>query len=379
MVYNGIIWGRVLLISIKFLRIIFTGAEGKLLLNPDNKRNTIELDYLGQVINGRESIMYDLVALGELLIDFTPAGNTKEGNALFERNPGGAPGNVLAMAAKLGKKTALISKVGSDQFGRFLTDVLKSINVETNSLIVTEEANTTLAFVHLDENGDRSFSFYRKPGADMLLEKSEVDVSVLKNCRIFHFGTVSMTHQPSRDATLFAVRTARERGAVISFDPNLRPPLWENLNDARLMTEEGLRYTHILKVSGEELEFITGTRNIEEGSKLIRDKYKIPVILVTLGPAGCFYRTGSCCGHLPAYKVNAIDTTGAGDAFAGAFLSRFIDSGSDIETIKKDQIEDMIYFANAAGSLTTTKKGAIPALPGLEEILKCQRGNNKNY
>jgi len=317
-------------------------------------------------------VMYDLVALGELLIDFTPAGMSEEGNALFERNPGGAPGNVLAMAAKLGKKAAIISKVGSDQFGNFLTGIMKNINVETKGIIKTTEANTTLAFVHLDEKGDRSFSFYRKPGADMLLDKSEVDVSLLNDCRIFHFGTVSMTHQPSRDATLFAVKTARKSGAVISFDPNLRPPLWENLNDARLMIEEGLKYTHILKVSDEELEFIAGTKDVEAGSDLIRNRYNIPVILVTLGPSGCFYRKGDFSGYLPAYKVNTVDTTGAGDAFVGAFLSRFIDNGRDIESIKKDEIEDMIDFANAAGSLATTKKGAIPALPDLNEIIKCQ-------
>lgn len=321
--------------------------------------------------------MFDLVALGEILIDFTPAGVSKEGNALFECNPGGAPGNVLAMAAKLGKKTALISKVGADRFGLFLTNILKKLNVETKSVLATDKASTTLAFVHLDQNGDRSFSFCRKPGADMLLEKSEVDVSLIKNCRVFHFGTVSMTHQPSRDATLYAVRTARESGAVVSFDPNLRPPLWENLDDARLMIEEGMRYAHILKVSGEELEFITGTKNAEEGSRLITDKYNIPVILVTLGPSGCFYRKGAYSGHLPAYKVNTVDTTGAGDAFAGAFLSGFIDRGCNFETINKDEIEDMIDFANAAGSLTTTKKGAIPALPGLKEILKCREMMNR--
>lgn len=322
-------------------------------------------------------MMYDIVAVGELLIDFTPAAETKEGTVLFERNPGGAPGNVLAIAAKLGKKTALISKVGEDPFGNFLKEVMNSVNIETKGLVQTKEANTTLAFVHLDKKGDRSFSFYRKPGADMLLEESEVDVELIKNCRIFHFGTVSMTHQPSRNATLFAVRTARDNGAIISFDPNLRPPLWDSMEDAKFMIEEGLKYTHILKVSGEELEFITGTSKLEEGTQLIRSKYGIPVILVTLGPSGCFYRIGHHSGYLSTYDVKTIDTTGAGDAFLGAFLSRVIESGKDLEAFDKDEIEDMIDFANAAGSLTTTRKGAIPAMPGLEEILACQKNNPK--
>ncbi len=193
--------------------------------------------------------MYDIVAAGELLIDFAPGGTTKEGTALFERNPGGAPANVLAMASRLGKKTAMIGKVGDDQFGRFLTDVLKNIHVDTKGLVYTKEANTTLAFVSLDKNGDRSFSFYRNPGADMLLAAADVDVEMVKNCRIFHFGTVSMTSNPSREATLFAVDTAKKNGAIISFDPNLRPLLWRNLEEAKAMIVKGLPLADILKVS----------------------------------------------------------------------------------------------------------------------------------
>lgn len=317
--------------------------------------------------------MYDIVAIGELLIDFAPGGVTAEGAALYERNPGGAPGNVLALAAKLNKKTALISKVGEDQFGWFLTDMLKGINVETKGVVHTKDANTTLAFVHLDKNGDRSFSFYRKPGADMLLDKSDVDVELVKNCRIFHFGTVSMTHNPSREATLFAVKMAKENGALISFDPNLRPPLWDSLVEAKSMIEEGLRYTQILKVSYEELEFITGIKELEEGSKYIKDKYGIAIILVTLGSLGCFYKIGGNSGILPAYDVKTVDTTGAGDAFLGAFLSQIIECGKDVAALKKEEIERMIDFSNAAGSLATIRKGAIPAMPTLKEIIECQK------
>lgn len=316
--------------------------------------------------------MYDIVAIGELLIDFTPAGKTDEGTVLYERNPGGAPGNVLAMASKLGNRTAMISKVGEDPFGRFLEDVLKNINIDTKGVARTGKASTTLAFVHLDDNGERSFSFCRKPGADMLLEEKEVDIELLKNCRIFHFGSVSLTHQPSRSATFFAVKTARDSGAIISFDPNLRPLLWDSLEEAKSMIEEGLKHTDILKVSDEELEFITGTKKPEEGLQIIRNKYQIPVVLVTLGPLGCFYGIGNHCGYLPAYKVRTIDTTGAGDAFLGAFLSRVLQSRQTVETLKREEIESMIDFANAAGALATIKKGAIPAMPGLEEIKKRQ-------
>jgi len=317
--------------------------------------------------------MYDIVAAGELLIDFAPGGTTKEGTALFERNPGGAPANVLAMASRLGKKTAMIGKVGDDQFGRFLTDVLKNIHVDTKGLVYTKEANTTLAFVSLDKNGDRSFSFYRNPGADMLLAAADVDVEMVKNCRIFHFGTVSMTSNPSREATLFAVDTAKKNGAIISFDPNLRPLLWRNLEEAKAMIVKGLPLADILKVSNEELEFITGIKDLEEGSKYLKDHYGIQVILVTLGPAGCFYRIGGNQGILPTYDVKTIDTTGAGDAFLGAFLYQFIQYGKDAAALDLKEIEAMIDFANAAGSLATTKKGAIPAMPDLEAIAECQR------
>ena len=315
--------------------------------------------------------MYDVVAIGELLIDFTPGGVTSEGTALFERNPGGAPGNVLAIIAKMGKKTALISKVGDDQFGRFLLSTMKDIEVDTRGIAVTEEANTTLAFVHLDSSGDRSFSFYRKPGADMLLREDEIDLELIKSCRIFHFGTVSMTKGPSRDATLYAVKTAKKYKKLISFDPNLRPPLWDDLKDAKKMMEAGLDYTDILKVSSEELEFITGEKSLEKGSEYIHDKYGTKLILVTLGAEGCFYRHRGSTGKLSTYDVNTVDTTGAGDAFLGAMLYKLLDSDKSLELLDKDELESMIRFSNAAGSLTTTKKGAIPAMPSVRDVENC--------
>lgn len=315
--------------------------------------------------------MYDVVAIGELLIDFTPGGTTADGTVLFERNPGGAPGNVLAILARLGRKTALISKVGEDQFGEFLISVMKNIGVETKNILTTKDASTTLAFVHLDSKGDRSFSFYRKPGADMLLGEKDVDTGLVGKTKIFHFGTVSMTCEPSRGATLHAVKTAKEKGALISFDPNLRPPLWSSLHEAKEVIKLGLEYADILKVSNEELEFITGFKNLEEGSKSIFEKYGIHLILVTLGASGCFYRLGSQTGNLHTYDVKTVDTTGAGDAFLGAFIYQVIDKKKALTDLNKSEMEQMIDFANAAGSLATIKKGAIPAMPTVAEIEEC--------
>ncbi len=321
--------------------------------------------------------MYDVVAIGELLIDFAPSGTKEEETALFERNPGGAPGNVLAILAKLGKKTALVSKVGQDQFGEFLISVMKDIGIETRSILSTKEANTTIAFVHLDSNGDRSFSFYRKPGADMLISEKEVDSSLVCDTRIFHFGSVSMTCEPSRGATLHAVKIAREKGITISFDPNLRPQLWNDLNEAKQIIEVGLKYTDILKVSEEELEFITGLDDLEAGSEYILKKYGIKMILVTLGAKGCFYRAGIQTGSLPTYNVKTVDTTGAGDAFLGAFLYKVIENKKPFMNLSRAEVEQMIDFANAAGSISTTKKGAIPAMPTVEEIERCMKSVNK--
>lgn len=315
--------------------------------------------------------MFDVVAIGELLIDFTPGGVTSDGTALFERNPGGAPGNVLAILSKMGKKTALISKVGDDQFGRFLISTMKDIGVDTRGIIITDEANTTLALVHLNNSGDRSFSFYRRPGADMLLCEDEIDLELIKNCEIFHFGTVSMTKGPSRDATLYAVRAAKKHKKLISFDPNLRAPLWDDLNDAKLMMVAGLDYADILKVSNEELEFLTGETSLEKGSGYIQDNYGTKLILVTLGAEGCFYRHRYSTGKLATYNVNTVDTTGAGDAFLGAMLYKILNSDKSVELLDKNELESMIRFSNAAGALTTTRKGAISALPSVWDVENC--------
>lgn len=226
--------------------------------------------------------MFDITALGELLIDFTPAGVSPAGNKLFEMNPGGAPANMLAAASRLGASTAFLGMVGKDQFGQFLEKTLKDNRIDTQGLKFTQSINTTLAFVHLDEQGDRSFSFYRIPGADMMLSEEDLEVEVLKLSGIFHFGSISMTGEPSRSATLKALEISKNSGAIISYDPNLRPLLWKSLAEAKERILNGLNFADILKISGEELEFITGEKDIVRRTKEL-NKYGVKLIIVTLG------------------------------------------------------------------------------------------------
>ena len=300
--------------------------------------------------------MFDIVALGESLIDFTPSGENSQGMALFARNPGGAPANVLAMAAKLGGKTAFIGKVGDDAFGAFLKKTMEDAGVDVRGLRMTREYPTTLAFVQLTPEGDRSFTFYRKPGADVMLAPAEVDRALLRDCRIFHFGSVSLTDEPCRTATLEAAREAKAAGAMISYDPNYRPFLWDSAERAREALLAALPLADIVKVSEEEMELLTG---------------EVPLVLVTLGPRGAYYRAAAGRGLLPACEVDTVDTTGAGDAFLGALLSCL--AGKTLEELRilpQAQWERIVAFANAAGSLTTAAKGAIPAMPAREQILR---------
>jgi len=312
--------------------------------------------------------MFDVVAIGELLIDFTPEGKNDAGMHMFSRNPGGAPANVLAMNAILGGKTAFIGKVGQDEFGKFLRKTLEDAGIETSGLVMDEKVNTTLAFVHLFENGERSFSFYRNPGADMMLRWEEIDEKLVTNCRIFHFGSVSLTDEPCRSATLHAVELARKAGRIISFDPNYRPLLWKDAGEAVKVIKRCLPSADIIKVNEEEMELITGESDVSRGAEKLA-QYGASLVIITLGPKGTFYRSMSVKGHVPAYNVRAIDTTGAGDAFMGALLFCLRNKTiEDVRQLDKPQTEEMISFANAAGSLTTTKKGAIPAMPSHDEI-----------
>jgi len=311
--------------------------------------------------------MYDVVALGELLIDFTPLGESDRGYPVFECNPGGAPTNVLACLAKLGKRTAFIGKVGDDDFGRFLHTVLVERGISTKGLVFDSEVTTTLAFVHLQPDGERSFSFFRNPGADTRLQPEDVN-EALFDAQIFHFGSLSLTHEPARSATLAGLELARRRNLLVSYDPNLRPLLWPNLEEARTRILSVMDQVDIVKLSREELEFLTGSNDLERSSDRFRQEYGIRMLLVTLGREGCWYRVGDLSGYIPGFEVNSIDTTGAGDAFLGGMLFQVLQRDKDLEEWTAEEMDESVTFANAVGALVTTRRGAIPAMPTLSEV-----------
>lgn len=259
---------------------------------------------------------YDVVALGELLIDFTENGKSLQGNMIMEANPGGAPCNVLSMLSRLGKKTAFIGKIGNDIFGSQLEKALHEVGIDTKGLKRDDTVNTTLAFVHTKKDGDREFSFYRNPGADMMLEKSDLEEDILKRCKIFHFGSLSMTHKLCREATEKAVSIAESNGAVISFDPNLRSVLWNNIEEARRQIKYGLRHCNILKISDNEIQWLTGESDYDRAVEKIQAKFNIPMILLSMGKSGSRVYMGELRVEQPAYiQKNTIETTGAGDTF----------------------------------------------------------------
>ncbi|NLC19576.1 MAG: carbohydrate kinase [Clostridiales bacterium] len=315
---------------------------------------------------------FDVVAMGELLIDFTADGLSQQGNRLFEACPGGAPCNVLAMLNKLGKKTAFLGKVGKDQFGIQLKKTLKELGIDTSHLLTDETVNTTLAFVHTLPDGDRDFTFYRNPGADMMLTEEEIDPELNANARIFHFGTLSMTHEGVRQATKKAIDIARENGLLISFDPNLRPPLWSFLELAREQMEYGFQFCDILKISDNEIQFVTGKEDYDEGIRCLQEKYRIPLILLTLGKDGSRAYYNDICVEHGGYRVKAIETTGAGDTFCGSALSYILEH--DFYNMTKEQLRQMLAFSNAAAALITTRKGALCAMPEKEEIDRLMMG-----
>lgn len=310
---------------------------------------------------------YDVVALGELLIDFTENGVSNQGNPLFEANPGGAPCNVLAMLATLGHRTAFIGKVGKDFFGEQLKRAITEVGIDAKYLCMDEEVHTTLAMVHTDLDGDRDFSFYRNPGADMMLREDEIPEGLLKNTRLFHFGTLSMTHEGVRAATKKALVLAKEAGALISFDPNLRPPLWRSLEDAKQQVLSGLKYCDILKISDNEIQWLTGKKDYTEGVLWIKERFDISLILVSMGREGSrAYYQEKMVEVKPFIQKNTIETTGAGDTFCGCVLHYICDHGLD--DLSEENLSEMLTFANAAAALITTKKGALRVMPSVEEI-----------
>ena len=310
---------------------------------------------------------YDVTALGELLIDFTENGLSGQGNPLFEANPGGAPCNVLAMMNRLGKKTAFIGKVGQDQFGRTLKASLEELGIGTENLLLDKNVHTTLAFVHTAEDGDRDFSFYRKPGADMMILAEEVQEDLIASSRVFHFGTVSMTDEPTRGATVKALEYARKHQVMVTFDPNLRPPLWRNLQEAKEQIWYGLSQCSAVKMSEEELEFITGERSLDRGVEAVRNRFDIPLICITMGKQGSKAYYGDAAVEKAGFvQEHTIETTGAGDTFCASMINYILDHG--IQGLTEKDLEEMLTFANAAASIITTRKGALRVMPTREEV-----------
>ena len=325
---------------------------------------------------------FDVTALGELLIDFTENGVSGQGNPLFEANPGGAPCNLLAMLQKLGDQTAFIGKVGDDMFGNMLEARAGSTGIDLTGLVKDPEINTTLAFVHTLEGGDREFSFYRKPGADMMLTPEEVlaHKDLIRDARIFHYGTLSMTHDIVEQASIKAIELAKEAGCILSFDPNLRPPLWDSQDKAKEKISYGLTQCDVLKISDNEIEFMTGQTDLDEGINDLIRQYQIPLIFATYG------KDGSRAFYLPKDKRNGqaapeeyisvfadgfvnpdtIETTGAGDTFGGCALHYVLKYGLDGFDEKK--LLELLTFANAAASIVTTRKGALCVMPAEEEV-----------
>ena len=309
---------------------------------------------------------YDVTALGELLIDFPMNGKSEQGNSLFEACPGGAPCNVLAMLNKLGRKTAFIGKVGKDQFGQLLKDTIEEIGIDARGLLLDEKIHTTLAFVHTFPDGDREFSFYRNPGADMMLAEDEVDYDLIRSSKVFHFGTLSMTDEPIRTATKKALEAAKEAGCLITFDPNLRPPLWNSLEEAKEMMEYGFRYCDMLKISDNEIQFVTGKEDYDEGIRFLQETYQIPVIFLTMGKEGSRAYYKDLRVERKGYQVKAIETTGAGDTFCGCAIHGQLKYG--LEGLTEESLGAILSYANAGAALITMKKGAIRSMPEPSEI-----------
>lgn len=335
---------------------------------------------------------YDVVALGELLIDFTENGISTQGNPLLEANPGGAPCNVLAMLKNLGFKSAFIGKVGDDMFGRMLKERATEAGIDTEGLVLSKEYQTTLAFVHNEPNGDRDFSFYRRQGADVMLEKSEVNVDLIRNSKAFHFGTLSMTDETGEAATVFAVDAAKKAGCLITFDPNYREPLWRSEAYAKEKIAWGMSMCDVLKISDNEIELMTGVTDYKEGALKLQKEYNIPIVFATLGAEGSMAFYNGISAYVPGFKTNkTIETTGAGDTFCACAIgyllrmagvqgavkkgtgslvdiTRAWDRNAVFEGMDEYHLSDLLTYANAAASIITTRKGALSVMPTREEI-----------
>lgn len=309
--------------------------------------------------------MKDIVAVGEVLIDLTQRGVDELGIPQFSANPGGAPANLAVAAARLGAKTAFVGKVGRDGFGKYLRSVLEENQVDTTGMLTDDREHTTLAVVSVDETGERSFSFYRDPSADVNLHAQEIPAALLKDTRVLHFGSVSLTAEPARSATLYAAKTARENGCLVSYDPNYRASLWSDEETAVAQMKAALPLCDILKISDEELPLLTGTDDPVEGSRLLAEN-GIRLIFITLGANGAFFRLGGETGSVPGIAVKVGDTNGAGDTFFGAALSKLV--REELDKLTLERLTEIAAFANKAAAITTSRHGAIPAMPTLAEV-----------
>lgn len=312
---------------------------------------------------------FDVVALGEFLVDFTCNGTSPQGNPMYEANPGGAPCNVLALLAKMGRRTAFIGKVGDDQFGHMLREVGIDAGISMDALVMDPNVHTTLAFVKTAENGDRDFSFYRNPGADTLLNADEIPQELIADTKIFHFGSLSLTDEPVRSATQKAVALARKSGAILSFDPNFRPPLWDSLDHAKEQIAWGLSQCDVVKIADNELLFMTGEENFDTGAAKLKNRFpNLRLINVTAGAEGSYSYYNGMRVFQPGLTLGGVvDTTGAGDTFCGSVLNSLLAHGPD--RLTEDDLTQMLRAANAAAYLVTTKRGALRSMPDPERIL----------
>lgn len=314
--------------------------------------------------------MIDVVALGELLIDFAYISTDADGYPTMAANPGGAPANFLAALTKYGMKTALLGKVGEDTFGKLLLGTLKQAGIETSGIVIDPTVFTTLAFVTIDEAGNREFSFARKPGADTQIHFEDLDMSMIDQARAFHFGTLSLTDEPARSATIQAVMYAKSKGKLITYDPNLRKPLWHSMEEAKAQILWGLEQADVVKISDEEVEFLWDCTAEEGAQKLIRE-YGVSLAMVTMGPNGAYLmnQNGDCYVTCP--KVKPVDTTGAGDIFGGSAVSRILSLGVKPRDLTVEQMQSIGAFASTAASLSTENTGGIPSIPTLDEVENC--------
>ena len=311
----------------------------------------------------------DVVALGELLIDFACLTTDSEGYPTMAAHPGGAPANFLAALTKFGASTALLGKVGTDTFGKLLTGTLRKTGIGTRGLIATDDVFTTVAFVTFDESGDRKFAFSRKPGADTCISFGELDLSLIDEAKVFHFGTLSLTDEPARSATHQAVAYAKSRGKLITYDPNLRKPLWNDLEECKRQLLWGLGQADVVKISDEEVEFLFGL-GVEAGAEYILNNFGVKLVFVTCGAEGCFFQNAVASGKVPSLReIKVIDTTGAGDIFGGSAVWKLLQTGKAPQTLNESELTDVVRFACTAAGLSTTRPGGISSVPAYEEVL----------